>query len=214
MTLSGVVVEDDDFTRVLMTRAFKSHGFSIQHEGSSPSAALVAIKEFKPDFLVADLHLGPGPTGIDLARGARDHAPKIGVIILTSYQDPRLLRSNLPALPVGSVYITKQEITSEQAIIDAVLRACSNNSEASIRTRVGNDSIQSLTDNQIELLRLMSLGLSNGEIAKRRFVTEKSVEVAINRLAKTLGVERNQNQNQRVHIAKTYFRALGMNYDD
>jgi DNA-binding NarL/FixJ family response regulator len=56
----------------------------------------------------------------------------------------------------------------------------------------------------------MAQGLSNAEIAKRRFVTEKSVETAIARLAKIMGVESDPSRNQRVHMAKVYFRALGI----
>jgi DNA-binding NarL/FixJ family response regulator len=68
-----------------------------------------------------------------------------------------------------------------------------------------------LSNIQLETLRLMSQGLSNAEIAKRRSVTEKAVELAIARLAKSLGIQKDSSRNQRVHIANVYFRAIGQN---
>jgi DNA-binding NarL/FixJ family response regulator len=60
----------------------------------------------------------------------------------------------------------------------------------------------------------MAQGLSNAEISKRRFVTEKSVETSIARLAKVMGLTNDPGQNQRVHMARVYFRALGVDAGD
>jgi DNA-binding NarL/FixJ family response regulator len=68
-----------------------------------------------------------------------------------------------------------------------------------------------LTSTQVETLRYLAEGLSNAEIAKKRFVTERSVEVAISRIAKALGLGPDATRNQRVHMAKVYFRASGGN---
>jgi len=64
------------------------------------------------------------------------------------------------------------------------------------------------TDTQIELMRLIALGLSNTEISKRRFTTVKSTENSIARLAKILHLEQDETINQRVQIARTYFRLI------
>jgi DNA-binding NarL/FixJ family response regulator len=119
-------------------------------------------------------------------------------------------------MPRGTVYLTKREITDVEVLkasISQAIRASTDPGQTIARVTL-NEPLSSLTDNQIELLRLMAKGLSNAEIAKQRFVNEKSVETSITRLAKTLRVERTQSQNQRVHMAKTYFRALGMNLAD
>jgi DNA-binding NarL/FixJ family response regulator len=54
-------------------------------------------------------------------------------------------------------------------------------------------------------------GFSNAEIAKRRGVSEKAVEGTIARLASRLSLEKDTALNQRVHIARVYFRAMGLN---
>ena len=66
-----------------------------------------------------------------------------------------------------------------------------------------------MTQAQVETLRLLSCGLSNAEIARVRVVTEKSVEQAIARTAKRLGVSASPSVNQRVALAREYFQLTG-----
>ena len=68
---------------------------------------------------------------------------------------------------------------------------------------------QPLTDTHIETMRLIAEGLSNAEIAERRFVTEKSVEVTVSRILKQLGIEADRSRNARVEIARTYYAMAG-----
>ncbi|MGA0945803.1 MAG: hypothetical protein ACO3UW_08555, partial [Candidatus Nanopelagicales bacterium] len=63
-----------------------------------------------PDVAVLHLHLGAGPTGIDLAAGMRQRQPSVGLVLLTSFTDPRLLRTSLDTIPAGMLYLVKQSI--------------------------------------------------------------------------------------------------------
>jgi DNA-binding NarL/FixJ family response regulator len=66
-----------------------------------------------------------------------------------------------------------------------------------------------LTDIQIETLRLVAQGLSNSEIAKVRFVSEKSVEQIVARIAQHLSIIPDRRRNLRVALAGEYFKWLG-----
>jgi DNA-binding NarL/FixJ family response regulator len=55
----------------------------------------------------------------------------------------------------------------------------------------------------------VSEGLTNSEIAKLRDISEKSVEQTINRIVKALELPKNPNHNQRVHLARVFFRMSG-----
>jgi DNA-binding NarL/FixJ family response regulator len=212
MNLSALVVEDDDFTRLMIATALQSQGVNIIGQVADAPSALSLASELKPEVAILDLHLGSGPTGLDLSVELRRILPKIGIVILTSFEDPRLLNPNLPDPPRGSIYLNKKSVNDTQVLITALNSAADsstwNNPNAS---KIGlPGAVGDLTDVQLETLRLMAQGLSNAEIAKRRFVTEKSVETAIARLAKIMGVESDPSRNQRVHMAKVYFRALGI----
>lgn len=211
MKTKVLVLEDDPFTRLSLVAALSHFGFDVVIEEAAAGTALSRAKLARPDAAVLDLHLGKGPTGIDVARELRKFNPMIGLVLLTSFDDPRLLNPSLPAIPSGTVYLTKQNVSNLAELKAAVV--------ASLETRVEGSEIEhvpafgEMSDVQIETLRLVALGLSNSEIAKRRFIKEKSVELTISRMAKSLGVESNVSANQRVHLARVYFRAIGVKVD-
>ena len=206
-----MIVEDDDFTRLMIARSLTSEGVQVVAECSNASDALEQAKLLKPNLLVVDLHLGIGPSGIDVARELRLSDPKLGVVFLTSYEDPRALNPNLPELPYGSVYLNKKSVSDIKILMAAISEAVDFKTWRAKTTSdsISSASIAKLSNVQLETLRLMAQGLSNAEIAKRRFVTEKSVETSISRLAKVLGLKSDPSINQRVHLAKVFFRSIG-----
>ena len=66
-----------------------------------------------------------------------------------------------------------------------------------------------LSDQQIEIMRLVAAGLSNAEIGRRRCMTEAAVGKAVARLIRQLDLRASQDQNQRVLIAQRYFELTG-----
>lgn len=212
MSIRAVIVEDDDFTRLMIANALGSQSVEVLASCSGAVEALNQIKTLKPNLIVVDLHLGIGPTGLDIATEVRRSSPKMGILFLTSYEDPRVLNPNLPELPYGSIYLNKRKVNEISVLMDAINSAVDHKSwkaSGPAAPRATN-SISSLSNSQLETLRLMAQGMSNSEIAKRRFVTEKSVETSISRLAKAMGLKSDPSINQRVHLAKVYFRALGI----
>lgn len=208
--LKLIVVEDDDFTLFTLSATLKASGFEVVAEAKNAGEAVSKSIEKRPDVALLDLDLGIGPTGIDLSIALRKKLPNIGIVFLTSYKDPRLLRSSLPELPAGSIFLVKQDI-SDPSVLEIKVR------EAALY-KIGNKDkspvIESeFTDSQIETLKLLAEGLSNGEIAKRRFVTEKAIEVTIARLAKKFDIPYDAASNQRVVLAKKVFELMGIKHD-
>ena len=65
-----------------------------------------------------------------------------------------------------------------------------------------------LTLRQRETLEMLSQGMSNSEIARIHFVTEKSVEQMISRIARTLKIAPNQSSNMRVLLTLAFLTGL------
>jgi DNA-binding NarL/FixJ family response regulator len=198
-----LVVEDDDFARVTVAGALKSEGFDVVDSVAGVEAAIDLARVRELDVAVLDLDLGIGPTGIDLAYGLRKLQPAIGIVILTSFSDPRLLTSSLRQPPSSSVYVVKQSLT-DIGLLSAAVEGCGNAAIPDLK-----HADVPLTAPQIETLRLLAYGLSNAEIARVRVVTEKSVEQSIARAAKRLGIQTQGTGNQRVALAREYFRLTG-----
>jgi len=66
-----------------------------------------------------------------------------------------------------------------------------------------------MTDTQIETLRLVATGLSNAEIGRTRFVSEKSVEQIVARIAGHFAIAPDRTRNLRVLIAGHYYKWVG-----
>ena len=210
---SIMVIEDDSFTRSTLCTALRSLGLNVVAESGSSREALVLGRTHQPSAALIDLDLGKGPTGIDLAIALRQIKRDIGIVFLTSYDDPRFLRPNLPPLPDGSQCLVKKSVreiaTVTRAIKNAITSAKQNSSGSRALQSGGGVHLSELTDIQIETLRLVSQGLTNSEIAKQRFITVKSVEQTISRIAKILNLPQDITHNQRVHMARVFFRSSG-----
>lgn len=201
-----MIVEDDSFLLLAVTEMLKSKGF----EPTSFSDAVTALSwaSTNPlDVALLDLHLGEGPTGLDLAWELRRMHPHVGLVFLTSFSDPKLLSTSLPKLPKGSVYLKKSDLRQSGQLLNAIQKSLDIKSQ---KEAVAGSPLSSLTGSQIETLKLVALGYSNSEIAKRRFVTEKSVEQTITRASKSLGLASSVGGNQRVNLAKAFFEETGL----
>jgi DNA-binding NarL/FixJ family response regulator len=69
--------------------------------------------------------------------------------------------------------------------------------------------LDEFTDIQINTFRLLAQGFSNSEIAKLRFVSEKSVEQIVARIARHLRISPDRTHNMRVVLTGEYFSLIG-----
>lgn len=212
--LKVLVIEDDPFARTSISGALTNAGLKVVAAAGDARSAINDFTMHDPHVIVADLDLGIGPTGIDLARSFRLRNPKLGIVVLTSYTDPRIFRNNISEMPAGCDYLVKNQISSIETVKAAVTNAF-NNAQSKALVTFGTqtpDWIHDLTQVQIETLRMVAQGLSNVEIAHQRFVSEKAVEQTISKIAKALVIPVATNQNQRVHLARIFFRLAGQSH--
>lgn len=206
-----MVVEDDDFTRATVVSALQIQGVDVVCETGSVGPAMKLADGLKPDAVVLDLDLGAGPTGMDLAIGLRRRFPKMGLVLLTTFEDPRLLHPKIPSPPTGTEYLVKKKVGEIELLYKSIQKAITNVSKAkspAIEKQISPE-LAKVTDSQLETMRLIAQGLSNAEIAKVRKVSEKSIEQTISRLVSNLDLPKGAENNQRVQISKLYFRLTG-----
>jgi len=203
--LRVMLVEDNDFTRSTVASSLREEECDVVASVATSKDAMLAIDGLDADCAVIDLHLGTGPTGIDVAHGLRHRDASIGIVILTSFSDPRLLAASPRPLPTGAVYAVKDEIRTTAQLRELVDRACGD----ATRPVIAVAGRVALTDLQVELLRMVADGLTNSEIAKRRVVSERSVETALSRVMKALGIEPEPGENPRVLMAQAYYALAG-----
>jgi DNA-binding CsgD family transcriptional regulator len=129
----------------------------------------------------------------------------MGLILLTSYRDPKIADPNMKNLPKGTRFVSKTDLADFQILVNEVIAA---KIKPLVKThRFAEKS--PLTVVQLEVLRMVSEGLSSLEISGRRHVSVKAIEGTISKIHAILGLEKNKTQNQRVQLARAYFKLSG-----
>jgi DNA-binding NarL/FixJ family response regulator len=207
MALAKVlVIEDDHFIRSTLSTLLSHKAFEVVGSVATAQEALAVQQKSNPHVVISDLDLGPGPNGIDIVTALRRVSPTIGVIILTSFSDPRLADPRNSPLPKGSLYFTKSQMHDISVLFTAIIQ---------VRHLPLNDTRKTLTQEfrltevQIDVLRLVSEGLTTASIAEARGVSEKSIEAALKRIHTVLELPREKSLNPRVQLTRAFFELSG-----
>lgn len=206
-----LLVEDETLVRKLIEDLLKSRFFEVQSAENISEAKKIA-RTFEPDVLITDINLGESENGVDLAHILGSIYEIKGVVFLTNVKDPWILGIEDRAIPKTSAYIHKSELKDPEILFSAI--------EASIKKLPINDyrhdqknhpEIPDLSRAQIEVLKMVSEGLSNSEIALKRQTGLRAVENLLQRAYESLGIDTNDSSNARIRAAIKYLKAAGIN---
>jgi DNA-binding NarL/FixJ family response regulator len=189
-----LLVEDEEFTRGLLTNALEKSGVEVQ-SCPSVSMALDLLERYEPHVVITDLDLGPGPSGVHLLERVADQTPWVGMAILSAHASPELAVRDGHRIPEGTVYVVKSEVTTADDLVGivqgAVERRVVRENEAATGRVV-------LTAVHGEILRLIAEGLSNAAIAKARNTSLRAAEGMVQRTFLALGLKSDADHNARV----------------
>jgi FixJ family two-component response regulator len=111
------VVDDDDSLRTAMLELLDAAGFEARGYASSGEFLLSPPRD-KPGCVLLDVRL-PGPSGLDLQSGLREHGVTLPVIFLTGHAD---VPSSVRAMKAGAVDFLEKPV-SREILLDAIRRA-------------------------------------------------------------------------------------------
>jgi DNA-binding NarL/FixJ family response regulator len=162
-------------------------------EASNGREAIELFRTHRPDVVLMDLQL-PDMTGLDALVAIRRESPDACIIVLTTYagdvQTTRAMRAGARA------YLLKNVLHKE--LLDAIRSVHAGHKRMSpeVAADVAYHSLDDvLTPIEVEVLRLISLGCSNKDIAARLAVTEHSVKSRVKSILAKL------DANDRTHAA-------------
>ena len=213
-----LIVNDDAFELSSLSAALRLHSVNVIGEAQTIPIAQNLFKSLQPDVVIIDIQFC-GEEGVSLARSLRKDKTDLGIILITSCPDLRLLGLKEKDIPHGSKIILKKSIADLLVIKDSIKLSVSSlttkekmawvDSHGSLHENSFTSVLSDFTDIQIETLRLLATGLSNAEIGRRRFVSEKSVEQIVARIAQHFGFLPDRTKNLRVLLTGEYFKWLG-----
>ena len=202
MTLRVFIYGEDGFINSTLAGSLSMLGFEVIGETESQHIADKMISFLVPD--VAIFHVDVDRiNSLNTAKIIRKRFPSMGMVLITKAEDIRLLGIQNKELPIGIsvVQIAKHgDLDALKAKIEAAPLLVNNRSKA--------ERCKFLTDSQVETIRLLAEGDANSEIAKKRYVSEKSVEQMLARIASEFGIVFDRQQNSRVKILKSYYQLI------
>ncbi len=213
-----LVASDDAFELATLSAALRLQSINVVAEASTNEIADNLYKFLSPEVVLIDLQFS-GAEALKLVNKYRKVNPSLGIVLMTACPDLRLLGLLEKQIPVGAQVILKKSIADLSVVSHAIVRSIASveakekmawiDSHGSLHENAFASILNEFTDIQIETFRLLANGLSNSEIAKVRFVSEKSVEQIVARIAQHLQVIPDRAQNLRVVLTGEYFKWIG-----
>ena len=195
-----LIVEDHELTRFGLKTAFETCDFIEQiFEADSAEACLEIITENKIDLVIMDLGL-PMMDGIEATEKVKQYNREIKVVILTSHNDVQEVLNSLKA--GANAYCSKEinpiRLTQVvQSVLDGaswfdpsiahiVLEAASKFQH---KESVKSDKDYGLTSRETQILKLITEGYSNNEIANQLFVSINTTKAHVASILQKLEVD-------------------------
>ena len=218
MTFRVLVINDDAFELATLSAALRLHTINVIGEANNLAVAESLFRSLQPEVLVMDIQFD-GQEAITLVKKLRKLNPALGIVFTTACPDLRLLGIASKDVPLGSQVILKKSISNLEVIATSIRNSISIaetkspvawvDSQGSTHENAFASVLGAMTDTQIETLRLVATGLSNAEIGRVRFVSEKSVEQIVARIAGHFAIAPDRTRNLRVLIAGHYYKWIG-----
>jgi two-component system, NarL family, response regulator DevR len=195
------VLDDHEVVRCGLRDLLDSEpDLTVVGEAETAQQAIARGPALRPDVAVLDVRLADGD-GITVCRELRSCMPDLACLMLTSFDEEEALLDSIMAGAAG--YVLKEirgvdlvaavrTVATGQSMLDPVTTAQlmrSLRSPASAHSE-GDERLSVLSDREREVLDLIGEGLTNRQISKKLYLSEKTVKNHISRLLAKLGVER------------------------
>jgi len=180
-----LIVDDHPIVRDGLIRLIhEEQSLTVCGQAEDAHQALKAISESRPDMAIVDITL-KNSDGIDLMKSIRSQYPKLPVLILSMHDETLYAERALRAGAMG--YIMKQE--ASEKLMEAVHEIlsgqiyCSDNISRRVMRKfargkadIKDSPIDSLSDRELQVFRLIGCGYRTSEIAKKLYLSVKTIE--------------------------------------
>jgi DNA-binding NarL/FixJ family response regulator len=197
MRLRIILVDDHEIVRLgLKTLLSRYPQFEVVADAGDAREALEQVRRHAPDVVVMDIRL-PGRNGVEATREIVEKYPDVKVIILTSYADEDILFDAIAAGAAG--YVLKQigsddlvraleQVGRGESLLDpAVTQKVFQRVRQDAR-KAEDAAFGALTEQELNILALVTEGMTNKEIAAKVFLSEKTVRNYVSSILSKLDV--------------------------
>jgi DNA-binding NarL/FixJ family response regulator len=214
-----VIAEDNYLVREGTRRLLEDSGeVEVLAAVGNADELLAAVDGLRPDAVLTDIRMPPGNQveGIEAAHAIRKRHPSIGVVVLSQHSDAAYAVQLLKDGTEGLGYLLKTRVGELDELLHALREVASGRSVVDsgvierlvdYRSRQAASPLHLLSEREIEVLREMAEGKSNGAIAGSLHLSESSVEKYVNTIFSKLGLSEERLLSRRVAAVLAYLRA-------
>lgn len=187
--VATVVLADDHpvVRRGLRMLLDAEEGLEVVAEAGDVETAVRKVRGYKPDVLVLDLSM-PGGSGLEAIPRVLEASPRTAIVVLTMQDEPEAARAALRAGALAFVLKEAADTELEDALHAALRGRRYLTPQLGARiAREPEPTPDQLSDRELDVLRLIALGYSNGEIGQQLFLSVRTVESHRSHIARKLG---------------------------
>jgi two-component system, NarL family, response regulator len=182
-----LIVDDHPVVRAGLTSMLATQpGLEVADSVSSGEEALDMLERQRLDIVLLDLRM-PGMNGIDMLLAIKRKAIPVHVIVLTSYETDEDIYRAVNAGAEG--YLLKNASLREMVEAIRAVRAGNRYIPRRIASRLAERMTRSnLTARELEILKILTKGLTNKQIASALGISDNTVRNHINSIIEKLEV--------------------------
>jgi DNA-binding NarL/FixJ family response regulator len=209
-----VIVDDHGVVRFGLRGYLQSVPYlEVVGEAGSGEEVLELMNKITADIILMDLVL-PGMTGAEATQELLKRFPGLRIIILTSFLDDEHI---LPAIRAGAIGYLLKDIAPDE-LSKAILATFKGQSilHPRVMTQLATKIVQpnqpelelirTLSERELDVLRLLTQGLQNQEIGGQLSISENTVRTHISNILTKLGL---RDRTQAALFGVRYFNYIG-----
>jgi DNA-binding NarL/FixJ family response regulator len=212
-----VIAEDTVLLREGLAGLLEDAGHEVVGRVGDAGTLLALVEEHAPDLAVVDVRMPPSydDEGTRAASEIRRSHPGTAVLVLSQHIETRHI-VELVTESGGFGYLLKDRVLDVDDFLDAARRVSDGGSalDPQVVARLiaepkRRTALDELTPREREVLSLMAEGRTNGGIARRLWLTEKTVETHVRTILMKLGLPAGEDDNRRVLAVLAYLQVQG-----
>jgi DNA-binding NarL/FixJ family response regulator len=209
-----VIAEDTVLLREGLAGLLEDAGHEIVARVGDAQALMAVVAEHEPDLAIVDVRMPPDyeDEGMRAAADIRRAHPHTAVLVLSQHVETRHTLELVGAGGFG--YLLKHRVLDVDDFLDAARRVSQGGSALDpevvatlLSPQPHEDMLSELTPREREVLALMAEGRTNAAIAKRLWLTERTVETHVRSILSKLGLPISGDDHRRVLAVLAYLRA-------
>jgi DNA-binding NarL/FixJ family response regulator len=209
-----VIGEDSALFREGLARLLEDAGHEVVGRAADAIALVEAVQRERPDLAIIDVRMPPDGTddGARAAKELRARLPELAIVLLSQHVETRHSVELVTGGRVG--YLLKDRVFDVDDFMDSLRRVAAGGTALDpevVSTLLGprreDDPLARLTLRERDVLAAMAEGRNNVGIARRLWLTDRTVETHIANIMSKLGLHETGEEHRRVLAVLTW---LGM----